>query len=467
MRSRFACLLLAASFTLALGHPGHGEPLPAKRKNAQAEKKPAHLDRSGDPLPAGAVARLGTLRLRRPCAIDTVAFSPDGKILASGDGLGGETVSLWEVKSGKELRRLGKGGRNGVFCFAPDGKTLASGDIGNSPTLWEVATGKEIRRFRMGADRDEHLSTGALAFSPDGKVLAAGDTDGRIVLWKVATGQEICTLKGHAKWVDAVTFSRDGKTLVSGSWDETTRVWQWATGKELRKHPGQFGGLSPDGKILATFTDRNPGKDTAHIEETTHNDTVHVWEMATGKELRRFRGSPSINNGAFAPDNKTLALVDFSDLTIRLWNTRTGKPASQLHGNYQSAFTIAFSPDGKLLASAGKNVGGSPVRLWEVASGKRLCQGEGHEYPITSLAFSPGGQPLASGSWDGTVRLWTVAAGKLQRCFTRHQRGVSSIAFSPEGKTLAPTTRPGAASATGSTPAPATPSSTSGAAAVP
>jgi WD40 repeat protein len=438
MRSRFASLLLAASFTLALGHPGRGKPLPARGKSPPAEKKPAHLDRSGDPLPAGALARLGTLRLRRPCAIHAVAFSPDGKILASGDGLGGETVSLWEVKSGKELRPLGNGRRNGVFCFAPDGKTLASGDIGNSPTLWEVATGKEIRRFRKGADQDEHLSTGSLAFSPDGKVLAAGDTDGRIILWKVATGQEIRTLKGQAKWVDAVAFSRDGKTLVSGSWDHTTRVWQWATGKELRKHPGQFGGLSPHGKILATFTDRNPGKGTAHVEEIAPDmDTVHVWEMATGKELRRFRGSASIISGAFAPDNKTLAVVDFSDPTIRLWNTRTGKPAGQLHGNYQSAFTVAFSPDGNLLASAGKEVGGSPVRLWEVASGKRLHQGEGHENPVTSLAFSPDGQTLASGSGDGTVRLWTVAAGKLQRSFTEHRDVVWSVAFSPDGKTLA------------------------------
>ena len=348
----------------------------------------------------------------------SVAFSPDGKTLASGSQ--DNTVKLWEVSTGKELRTF-SGHQNWVLsvAFSPDGKTLASGSHDNTVKLWEVSTGKELRTF--SGHQNSVLS---VAFSPDGKTLASGSQDNAVKLWEVSTGKELRTFSGHQDWVLSVAFSPDGKTLASGSQDNTVKLWEVSTGKELRPFSGHQDwvlsfAFSPDGKTLASGS---------------HDNTIKLWEVSTGKELRTFSGHQnSVLSVAFSPDGKTLASGS-QDNTVKLWEVSTGKELRTFSGHQNWVFNIAFSPDGKTLASGSHD---NTVKLWEVSTGKELRTFSGHQNSVLSIAFSPDGKTLASGSQDNTVKLWEVNTGKELRTFSGHQNSVLSVAFSPDGKTLA------------------------------
>lgn len=349
-----------------------------------AEKPQVRLDQFGDPLPEGAVARLGTVRSRHGAEVRSVAFSSDGKTLASGGQ--DNTVRIWEITTGKELRRFtaltGLGSENtwvSSIAFSPDGKRLAAGTM-NGPgevVIWELATGKESRPLRMNRAGVE-----SLVFSPDGKALAAGTQDGLIHLWDADTGKLIRQLKGHENLIECIAFAADGKTLASASRDKTIRLWDIATGRELRQLKG-------------------------------HTDMV----LAV----------------AFTHDGNTLASGSW-DNTIRLWDTTTGKELHMLKGHSGAVDALAFLPDGKTLASGSWDWS---IRLWDKDSGKELRRLRGHFGVVTAITVSPNGNTLASGSWDRTVRIWDVAAGKERRSTEGNQSGLWAVAISADGKRVA------------------------------
>jgi WD40 repeat protein len=245
----------------------------------------------------------------------SVAFSPDGKLLASAGGSefkparnSGKTtgqVKLWDVAAGKELGELA-GHTNKVFSavFSPDGKTLATGSADMTVRLWEVATLKQRAVLHGHAD-----AVWCVAFSADGKTVASASADRTLKLWDAATGEERGTLRGHEDEVRAVAFSSDGKTLASGGADWTVRIWDLATQKQyavLKAHRGSVQSLafSSDGKTLATGSS---------------DETVKLWDVATVKERGTLRGHRSgISAVAFAPDNQTVASAGMDD-AVRLW----------------------------------------------------------------------------------------------------------------------------------------------------
>ncbi|MHB1038465.1 MAG: WD40 domain-containing protein [Pirellulales bacterium] len=297
--------------------------------------------------------------------VHAVAFSPDGKTLASAGGASipgakeyddhviGE-VKLWDIATRAQRAAL-RGHRREVVAvaFSPDGQQLASGSYDGSIKLWNLATGKE----GPGVKGHEYPVT-SLAFSPDGKTLASASYDPTIKLWDAATGAEKATLKGHQHQVLAVAFSPDGKTLASGSWSA-----------------GDAGELK-------------------------------LWDVAAGTARTTLSAHRrEILAVAFSPDGKTLATAS-ADKTVKLLDAATLTPRATLGGSKKEVRTVAFSPDGKTLATGGAD---GAIVLWDAASGKqvRALATQGKE--VSGVAFSPDGKTLASAGYDRLVKLWPIA----------------------------------------------------------
>ena len=360
----------------------------------------------------------------------SVAFSPDGKTLASGGGSESDsTVQLWDVSSG-QLKATLKGDMNAVesVAFSSDSATLASASMDGTVRLWEVSTG-QVKAILKG-----HMNyfVYSVAFSPDGKTLASG-SDSTVQLWDVSSGQLKATLEGYTSIVISVAFSPDGKTLASGGWgDGTVRLWEVSTSQvkatfEGHTHVVTSVAFSPDGKTLAS---------------ASPDGTVRLWDVSSGQVKATLEGhTDAVESVAFSPDGTFLASGNW-DGTVRLWEVSSGQLQATLEGHTHVVISVAFSPDGKTLASGGG--GEQPlVRLWEVSSGQLQATLEGHTDAVTSVAFSPDGTFLASGNWDGTVRLWEVSSGQVKATLEGHTNAVESVAFSPDGKTLASASRDG------------------------
>ena len=343
------------------------------------------------------------------------AFSPDAKILAVGSM---ETIYLFDAASGKSLHSL-VGQTKWVYdiAFSPDGKTLASGNENKTITLWDVASGQPLHSLKGHTG-----SYTKLAFSPDGKTLASGSGDNTVKLWDVNSGQLLLSLEAHTKGVASIAFSPDGKTLASISWDNTMKLWDFTSGQLFNPLEGDDidavdrSVISPDAKTLALGDWQR---------------TLKLWDVTSGKLLHSLEGlSGTI---VFSPDGKTLASGS-EDKTVKLLEVSSGKLIHFLEGPRQSVWTIAFSSDGKNLASG---VWDNTVKIWEVSTGKLLHSLEGHTGDVRTIAFSPDGKTLASGSEDNTVKLWDVASGQLLYSLLGHSYGVTDIIFSPDGRTLA------------------------------
>jgi WD40 repeat protein/RsiW-degrading membrane proteinase PrsW (M82 family) len=304
----------------------------------------------------------------------SVAFSPDGNIIASGSK--DKTIKLWEASTGKLLQTL-LGHRNKVqsATFSPDGTILASGSEDNTIKLWEVDTGKVIRMLK-GHDTSA-LTTNkkvfSVAFSPDGNTLASGNWDKSIMLWQVDTGKALHFIKGrtkrfwglvddkgdgHADSVNSVVFSPDGSILASGGFDHAIKLWDVSTGTLLKTFKGHSDFVlsvtfSPDGNVLAS---------------SSYDKSIKLWEVNSGKVLRTMRGhTDAVTSVALSPDGQILASGSF-DRTIKLWEVSSGKLLSTLKGHSDYVNTVVFSPDGNSLASAS---GDDTVKLWHRLSEER------------------------------------------------------------------------------------------------
>ncbi|KAJ5157505.1 Pfs NACHT and WD domain protein [Penicillium canariense] len=349
--------------------------------------------------------------------VKTVAFSPDGKTLASASR--DCTVKLWVTATGAPQQTL-EGHSNWVndVVFSPNGKTLASASADHTIRLWGTMTGSLQRTFEGHYD-----SVRAVAFSPNGKILVSASSDYTVRLWDTATGGSYMVLRGHSGSVRAVAFSPDGKMLASASGDCTIRLWDIATGApqqtlEGHSRPVSTVAFSPDGKTLAS---------------ASGDHTIRLWDIATGAPKTLSGHGNWVSAVAFSPDGKTIASVS-GDHTIRLWDTATGAPQRTLQGHSNWVSAVAFSPDGKILASASADY---TVRLWDTATGMPQQTLEGHGKWINAVAFSPDGKTLSSASDDCTVRLWDTAVSMPKQVLERHSSPINSVALSPDRKSLA------------------------------
>jgi RNA polymerase sigma factor (sigma-70 family) len=390
------------------------------------ELRLAEKDLYDDPLPAGVVSRLGTVRFRHEGNINSVAFSPDGKIIATGSL--DNTLRLWDAATGKELCRFGEQNRPRfvaqIFCiaFSPDGKTVASGGNDNKVHLWDRASGAGRH-----LDAKDHGVVQALAFTPDGKTIASAHWNKDIVVWNTATGEAIHRLQGHQDKVLALVCSADGKLLLSGGADKTVRLWDTAEGKEVRKITTEMAvhgvALSPDGKLVAAG-----GSDK----------TIRLWDRATGAEVRQLVCREDwVFSVEFSPDGKTLAAATAHYAPDRnlpvgrllLFDVASGTELRQLtKEDLHPTEAVAFSPDGKFIAAGGGH--DCTLRLWDTA-GKEVSPVGGHQGQIGTAVFTADARRALTTSTDGTIRLWDTATGKELRRFP----GLFAHLL-PDGKTL-------------------------------
>jgi len=465
-RVRWWLLIVAV---LAPPWPVNGEP-PAEGSRASRSEGAPRTDPFGDPLPKGAFSRMGTMRLRNETPVAFLAVSPDGKMLASaGHGVAGSgdvrfkrSICLWDLTTGKELRRLGRRSVGGHMAFSPNGKLLASAGCEDATVrVWNVHTGEElhvlVKHHQVASNGQSDGHAAGVAFSPDGKLLATSGGDQLIRLWNVDSGDEIDRWKSEV-YVDAIAFSSDGKRLA-GAGGAKVVVWDVESGKELGTFPGHPGSypttvlMLNDGKTVVAgnwgavrWLDMATGKETRLVrgilmpppngkEFAVHDEKVaHIYDMVDGKEVRALALPPGLYySGVLTADGKALIAAEWQHVRIRAWETQKGNDLFPQEAHSAQVVFVGFSSDGKELITTGD----STVRFWDVATGKELRQLRGHQEPISAAGISANGKTLATGSSDGTVRLWDLPALKELRRFADERSSGILVALSADGSRLA------------------------------
>jgi RNA polymerase sigma factor (sigma-70 family) len=411
----------------------HPTPSPGRGPETSTQR-PTRTDRYGDPLPPGALVRMGTMRLRHnhpgggPMS---TAISPGGKVLATG---GWDEIRLWDLATGKLLREIRDGNRTKEWCalvFAPDGRWVA-GAGRESVCIWDTATGRRLRELPASGQ--------TIACSKDGKLLAASLGNGSIAVWNTATGKQTAELRqGNADRFFSIAFTADDTGLVTLS--ESRRVCHWDLAEsKLRKAinlpiPSNSGTvLSPDGQTLAVTP--NPINPNGVPPE----GPTSLWDTTTGKERLKLQGALARTGFgmAFSADGKTLATNAtgpyelHDETTIALWDAITGKLLRRLNLSTRYVTSLDFSPDGRTLLTTGHE----PVlRLWDATTRARprrwlSRQTDVFWSPEVWMERSDFGRCRAAGrygSWPATAG--DAMSSRSRRTARSYSRGAETAAF--------------------------------------
>ena len=392
-------------------------------------------DRYGDPLPAGAVMRLGTVRFRQAQSIRNIVYSPDGRLVVTGSGQ--HVLLLCDAQDGKMLRQLDLPSEDvRAFAFSPDGTTIAAvgfrldpmrNVVVNELTIIEVATGRIVRRSAW----DDQESVENVAYAAGGKTVATVSLDGTLRLWDAAAAnlQHVERLTGDRRISpESIAFSPSAASgllaITAGPtidlWDVTQhrRVRTIALDRNYRPNCLVF---SPDGTTLAAGVAKRGAE-------------IRLWRAADGALIGslKSRKNAHVSHMAYSPDGKVLAAIG-SGGPLVFFDITTGKELDNLSSVRLADGPLAFSPDGITLATTGDR---QSLHFWEPATGKdRLATPEAHVGDVAALAWLNNGKTLVSGSRDRTVRIWDQATGRPTRMLA-HDGWVESLAVSADGKIL-------------------------------
>jgi WD40 repeat protein len=379
------------------------------------------------------------------CSICSLAFSPDGALLAS--GCQDRTVRFWDPHTRRQLGRCERYNRRVTdIAFSPDGKTLAVGGDDGTVRLWDVAAvrsaGTRLARTAL-ATKERAVSARPrglaqkMILTPDGRTVLSGGVEG-IHAWDAATGRCLRRLGGDIEDVAALTLCADGRAVAAiPRGDDRVFLLQVGTGKEVGRLDFGFGttlveaAFAPDGRTLAS------------VSWGLSDSAVRLWDLASGKELRRI---PSLHGGvyrvAYSPDGKILAVADMvsgREFPVRLLDIQTGEKRCRLETKEQ-ARDMAFSPDGNLFAWAGVvnelRPEGNGVRLWEVATGKELPPLQSDIALGSALAFTHDGRTLATGGSGKHVCLFELATGRERARLDADTDDPVSLSYARDGRRL-------------------------------
>ena len=452
-------------------------------------------------------------------SVYSIAFSPDGQTLASGGR--DEFIRFWDVKTGALLRTIaGHVGRVAGVMYSPDGKKLASYGHDKKINIWAAGTGEFVKTLELDPELDTRSSGwiyAAMAFSPDSRTIVTGGRHGNIrvwdintrqvrsnfiahpggvysvafspdgqtfatggahseatevlQLWDLTTGKRVKTFKGHSDRVTSVAFSPDGGTLVSYSADNTLRFWEGATGTSLHitDHIAmQASALvyASHGKILACLLRSRSsiqlwGPDTVNLIKTINigrqwwisciayspdnvtfacgnsAGTLGIVDAGNGEQNYTIpeAHAAQIASLAFSSDGRTLASCshDRNDTVIHLWDVSTGALKGTLMGQADVIGDLAFSPSGEILVSGSRD---GELRFWDVKTRETLNTVAAHGKQVKKVAFSPSGKTVVSAGSDGELRFWDVKTGEHLKTIAP-EKNIFSIAFSPDGQTIA------------------------------
>jgi len=397
------------------------------------DKRP-RVDTYGDALPEGAIARLGTVRLRHGYLHSGLVFAGDGKSIIASDYYSG--VHVWDLAEGREVRQFCD---SDYYChglaISPDGRTLAVA-VGNlSVRLFDPTTGVELGALPKDRDR-----LNSMAFSNDSKLLATASGTGPVRVYDVAN-RELAHRVQFSDYIGSVHFSPDGKIVVASA-KKGVSLREVATGKEVARL-----NADSDQPLYAVVA-----RDRGIIAVWGYGDaSVRLFDANGEKELRRFypddgpaKKSPDAwgwgirISASLSADGKTLAIAREAG-RVDLWDAESGKKVHSLLADAANrASQLVFSPDGAMLATTGSdNWGGdNTVRVWDVPTGKELHRRDGHGSPISSISMPPNSNTVATAGRDGAVHLWDASSGKHLIRLDGHRGKVPAVSYSTDGQRL-------------------------------
>lgn len=390
-------------------------------------------DLYGDPLPAGALARLGTVRYRHSGWYKRLAFLPDNETVVVGTK--DNTARLWHVPTGKMVREFQlEGTRFQAFAVSADGSELAMLFSHLDREKREYTMHLRVRDVKSARERAKATwiepladSSRQLAFAPDGTVVATGTRGGKLRLWDLATGTELLNYSVIKGEISSIDFSPDGN-LIAVAGRQGIALWDWLSEKEPQllgglQRGGQVVKFSPAGKLLAVGS--------------SDRAAARLWNVEAGGWVRELKGAAEryYREGFdFSADGKQLIVPARSKKAIEFFDVQTGTLTRTLDAGGIEPRGVVVSEDGRFLATIGSR---AAIKVWDLNSGERISDRfVGHDIDPYELAFSPDGKRVFSAASDGTIREWESATGR-QRLLLKHDRWVSGMAISPDGELVA------------------------------
>ena len=384
-------------------------------------------------LPEGAIARLGK------GGINLMLFSPDGTRLTVGTDIG---VWVYDVPTGEEMALFtGHKGQVSTLAFSSDGKTLASGGFNNPVIqLWDAETGNKLSTL---LSTEKRHSTAVLAFSQDNTTLISLDRFGKIIHWSVATGKRLANRSRNVGSYDVVTVSQDGNTFATGNQHGKIYLWDSTTGRQLASIRGHTQLLASLKSVLG-WTDRPPqdeevralafSSDGKMLMSGGENKIVGLWNVEKRTKHATLKGHKAwVTAVGFSTDGKTAASGDAGKV-IKLWDVGTGRERATLRGHKSTINALTFTPDNAPLY-AGCLVSGSAdgtIRFWNPSTGQELLTyTTGHTESVKAVAFSKNDTTLASAAFNGIVEIWSLKTAQELATFTKAESDLTgAVAFS-------------------------------------